>query len=123
MASFNLTATGFDDVLRLFDDISTRFDGDTVYLVGPTVEYAVYVELGTSKMEARPFVRPAAERVQSDFGLVSQFIDGSTLDVGEAGLIEATALAVEAEIVRIITEKGLIDTNTMRASVTTKQVP
>jgi hypothetical protein len=122
MASFNLTTTGFDGVLRLFKDISTRFDGDTVYLVGPTVEYAVHVELGTSKMEARPFVRPAAERVQSDFGLVSQFIDGGVLEVGEAGLVEATALAVEAEIVRIITQKNLIDTGAMRASVTTVEV-
>lgn len=122
MASFDLTTTGFDDVLRLFTDISTRFDGDTVYLVGPTVKYAVYLELGTSKMEARPFVRPAAERVQSDFGLVSQFIDGDVLEVGEAGVVEATALAVEAEITRIITQKGLIDTGAMRASVTTVEV-
>jgi len=122
MASLALTVTGFDDVLGLFKDISTRFDGDTVYLVGPTVKYAVHVELGTSKMEARPFVRPAAERVQSDFGLVSQFVDGGVLEVGEAGLVEATALAVEAEIVRIITEKGLIDTGAMRASVTTVEM-
>jgi len=122
MASFALTATGFDDVLGLFRNISTRFDGNTVYLVGPTVEYAVYLELGTSKMEARPFVRPAAERVQSDFGLVSQFVDGGVLEVGEAGLVEATALAVEAEIVRIITQKNLIDTGAMRASVTTVEV-
>jgi DNA primase large subunit len=122
MASFDLTTTGFDDVLKLFKDVSARFDGDTVYLVGPSVEYAVHVELGTSKMEARPFVRPAAERVQSDFGLVSQFVDGGVLEVGEAGLVEATALAVEAEIVRIITQKNLIDTGAMRASVTTVEV-
>ena len=122
MASFDLTATGFDDVLRLFKDISTRFDGDTVYLVGPTVEYAVHVELGTSKMEARPFVRPAAERVQSDFSLVSQFVDGGVLEAGEAGLVEATALAVQAEITRIITQKDLIDTGAMRVSVTTREV-
>mgnify|MGYP002801138488 FL=1 len=32
---------------------------DAVY-VGTNVEYAPYVELGTSKMQAQPFLRPAA---------------------------------------------------------------
>ena len=122
MADLGLTVSGVNEVLDVFQSLETRFNGDTVYLVGPTVEYAVHVELGTSKMEARPFVRPAAERVQSDFGLVSQFIDGDVLEVGEAGLVEATALAVEAEITRIITQKNLIDTGAMRASVTTVEM-
>lgn len=34
------------------------------YLVGPTVKYAPYVALGTSKMEARPFHTRAATRLQ-----------------------------------------------------------
>lgn len=34
-------------------------DGDAVY-IGTNVEYAPYVELGTSRQKAQPFLRPAA---------------------------------------------------------------
>ena len=35
------------------------FDGGAVY-IGTNVEYAPYVELGTSRQKAQPFLRPAA---------------------------------------------------------------
>lgn len=35
-------------------------DGDGYVLVGSSMHYAVYVELGTSRMSARPYLRPAA---------------------------------------------------------------
>lgn len=34
------------------------------YLIGPTVKYAPYVALGTSRMAARPFHKTAAKRLQ-----------------------------------------------------------
>lgn len=34
-------------------------DGNAVY-IGTNVEYALYVELGTSRQKAQPFLRPAA---------------------------------------------------------------
>ncbi len=37
----------------------------TTAYVGPGVEYAVYVELGTSKRGAQPFLLPAARAVES----------------------------------------------------------
>lgn len=39
------------------------------YLIGPTVKYAPYVALGTSRMPARPFHIRAAKRLQ---GAISQ---------------------------------------------------
>ncbi|QWS69677.1 minor capsid protein [Microbacterium phage WilliamStrong] len=36
------------------------------YLIGPTVKYAPYVALGTSRMPARPFHIRAAKRLQND---------------------------------------------------------
>lgn len=38
----------------------------TLYL-GTNVKYAPYVELGTSKMPARPFIRPAVENHLSEY--------------------------------------------------------
>lgn len=34
--------------------------GEKAVYIGTNVEYAPYVELGTSKMQAQPFLRPAA---------------------------------------------------------------
>lgn len=38
----------------------------TLYL-GTNVEYAPYVEMGTQKMPARPFIRPAVENYLSEY--------------------------------------------------------
>lgn len=47
----------------------TEYDGGTGYVVyggGPEdVDYAVYQELGTSIMDAQPYLRPAAYRVRA----------------------------------------------------------
>lgn len=40
--------------------------GKDTYLIGPTVNYAPYVALGTSRMAARPFHITAARRLQKD---------------------------------------------------------
>lgn len=45
---------------RLRNSITHAHDGNTVY-VGTNVEYAPYVELGTYKMDARPFIAPSIE--------------------------------------------------------------
>ena len=37
-----------------------RLHGDSVY-IGTNVEYAVYVEKGTRKMQAYPYLKPAAQ--------------------------------------------------------------
>lgn len=48
------------DTGRLRNSISHEADEEAVY-IGTNVEYAPYVELGTSRMAARPYLRPAAE--------------------------------------------------------------
>jgi HK97 gp10 family phage protein len=46
-------------------------DGKVIAIVGSGVEYAAYVELGTSRMAAQPYLGPAAE------GVVSKVNDGT----------------------------------------------
>lgn len=48
------------DTGRLRNSITHAVEGDAVY-IGTNVEYAPYVELGTSRMGARPFLGPAVE--------------------------------------------------------------
>ena len=41
--------------------------GKTIANVGPCVDYALYVELGTSRKAARPFLVPAVEKIFHKF--------------------------------------------------------
>lgn len=48
------------DTGRLRSSISHAKDDDAAY-IGTNVEYAPYIELGTSRMKPKPYLRPAAE--------------------------------------------------------------
>lgn len=55
------------DTGRLRNSIThAQYDEDTE-VIGSNVEYAPYVELGTSRKGARPFLRPAAEGHTSEY--------------------------------------------------------
>ncbi|MBB3041220.1 HK97-gp10 family putative phage morphogenesis protein [Nocardioides soli] len=49
------------DTGNLMGSISTDVDGTTAE-IGPTSDYGIYVELGTSRMAGQPFMAPAFER-------------------------------------------------------------
>lgn len=65
LEAIGLTAEGYAkkmcpvDTGRLRASISHARDDNAAY-IGTNVEYAAYVELGTSKMKPRPYLRPAA---------------------------------------------------------------
>lgn len=51
---------------RLRGSITSEYDGNSAQ-VGTNVEYAPYVEYGTYKMSARPFLRPAVENYKDKY--------------------------------------------------------
>lgn len=53
-----------------------QFDEDTV-AVGSNVSYAPYVELGTTRQRARPFIRPAAEGHTAEYLSILKQVMGS----------------------------------------------
>lgn len=57
-AKMEITAVGAVDTGRLRNSLSHATDEDSAY-IGTNVEYATYVEMGTSKMKARPYLEPA----------------------------------------------------------------
>ena len=120
MADFELELEGFRRVLDALDDISDDLRGAGTVTVGTGVEYAVFLEFGTRDMDPKPFFRPAlAElRVQGVNGFIQSNTRLSAEQIDDLdGLITIVGLALERRIKEIITEKGLIDTGTLRASV------
>lgn len=61
-----ITDLGAVDTGRLRGSITHAVDDDSA-IVGTDVEYGVYVEMGTYKMQARPFLRNAIENYVDDY--------------------------------------------------------
>lgn len=119
---FTMKLIGFSAVLDYLE--SMKMSGGTVYVVGPTVEYAVHQEFGTSSQSARPFMRPALGRVQSDpAGEVRRVASsqGITLD-GEEPIVRSAALAVEDHAKRIANAKNIRDTGALINSIEARRV-
>jgi len=120
MADFSLTLDGLDEALRALEDLEDDVSTLATFTVGTGVSYSVFLEFGSSKMDAKPFFRPAISEVRTQG--VDGFIARNTRTSVEAlpdadAVLRVLALALERRIKEIITEKSLIDTGTLRASV------
>ena len=124
MSGWGVSLTGFNAATGLFDQITTDFDGDATYIAGPTVDYAIKHEYGISKMEARPFVRPAAEYVrvnlESEVRRISSS-QGIPLS-NEENVIRCAALAVQDRMKRIADRKDIRDSGDLIASIRIEKV-
>jgi hypothetical protein len=120
MSDFSLGLDGLEARIEELEDLADDVQTVTTYTVGSGVEYAVYLEFGTSKMDAKPFFRPAINEVRAQG--VEGFVAHNTKTSVDAlpdidAVIKVLALALERRVKEIVTEKGLIDTGTLRASV------
>ncbi len=60
--------SGYIRTGRLRNSISYGVDtSEPAVYIGSNVEYAPYVELGTSKMRARPYLKPAVENYAGEY--------------------------------------------------------
>lgn len=65
------------DTGRLQNSISHATDDNSVY-IGTNVEYAPYVELGTRRMNPRPYLKPAATNYTHEYkAIVLDSLKGS----------------------------------------------
>lgn len=55
------------DTGTLKNSITTEFPTKTSAIIAPHTEYAVFVEYGTRRRTAKPYMRPAAEKVAPAF--------------------------------------------------------
>jgi hypothetical protein len=119
MADFSFDLGGVEDLKVELQEEATRWSGGGTAYAGTAVEYAIYVEFGTSKMDPRPYFRPALSEAR---GNIPGFIadnTGKTVETIDSAdeLVRTVALALERRVKEIITRKGLIDTGTLRASI------
>jgi len=120
MSEFGLEVEGFAAAIEELEDLIDDLDSDREFLVGTGVEYSVFLEFGTSKMDPKPFFQPALNEVRLEG--VEGFIAHNTRTSVEAqdsldDVLRVLALAIERRVKEIITRKGLIDTGTLRASL------
>ncbi len=120
MIELSLNFDGAEAVLSRLEELEDDLEKLPTFTVGTGVFYSVFLEFGTSKMDAKPFFRPAVNevRLQGIDGFIAHNTRTSveTLPSVEA-VIRVLAFALERRVKEIITDKGLIDTGTMRASV------
>ncbi len=55
------------DTGKLKNSITVEFPNQTKAIIAPHTEYAAYVEFGTHRQRAKPYMRPAAEKVVPAF--------------------------------------------------------
>ena len=60
------------DTGRLRNSITHTADSSPAVYIGTNVEYGPYVELGTSKRKAHPFLKPAAEEHKGEYEALFQ---------------------------------------------------
>lgn len=118
--SFFLKLAGVDATLDLFESVRTSWndEAEEVYIVAPTVNYAVYQERGTVDIDARPFMKPAAERVDANPEAMLKRYGAAAPN---AGPVETLAIAVQNESKRIASRKDVRETGALIASITYEQ--
>lgn len=65
------------DTGRLRNSITHQQYDESTEVIGTNVEYAPYVELGTTRMGARPYLRPAAEGHTAEYLAIMKQVYGS----------------------------------------------
>ena len=120
MGDFDLALNGVRAAIDRLEEVEDDIETVGSFIVGTGVEYSVYLEFGTSKMDAKPFFRPALNEVRAQG--VDGFIRHNTRTSVSAqddasDVLRILALALERRVKEIITRKGLIDTGTLRASI------
>lgn len=89
-----------------------KLDGPVTYVIGTPVEYSVFVELGTSRMHAQPYLRPAVEHVARNIQTIFNQAGSLSAAIGKL------ALDIEAEAKR----RCPVDTGNLRASIQAERV-
>lgn len=97
---------------------AARAEGDAEWWVGTTVEYAIFPELGTRYMTARPYFVPALNELMTELGLegmTQEYFHALIAD--DPQLIPTIAFELERRVKAWIKKQHLIDTGNLHGSI------
>lgn len=81
-------------------------------VVADGVEYGIFQEIGTSRMDAHPFMTPAVEAVRPQFGPAFKQAEAISTDLAQ-GVVDKTAFDIE----RLAKGFAAVDTGAMKNSI------
>ena len=118
MAGWGANLLGMNAVMRQLQNLTVEFDGNAVFVVGPSVKYGVFQEMGTSRMEPNPFLAPAVadfrkNRKKAVSGPTNSPVNNAALYIEKRAKHYATTNVDPGPNVR---------TGNLRASITTRRV-
>jgi hypothetical protein len=95
--SWGAQLVGFGQTTRVLEELRDQLAGDVVYLTGTNVEYGVWLEVGTSKMQAYPWLRPAVEEFKrSPRRFIRKHTETSLHELeSTSAVVKTVALALE----------------------------
>lgn len=112
MSGWGIGLLGYATTVAALRSLKIVLGTDAVYVVGTNVEYSVYVEFGTSRMPAQPYLRPAAQEVGRELDALAR----------EHGTGDALVRAVALEIERRAKIHVPVDTGNLQGSIQTERV-
>lgn len=110
--SWGASLLGHATVLKALENLSIQVGDDAVYVVGTNVEYAVYVEFGTSSQSAQKYLRPAARNASRNIGSIAKGHSSTE------AVVKAVALEIEKEARELVP----VDTGNLKNSIATQRV-
>lgn len=108
MANLGMKAVGVSAAIDAIKTVKSGWNGDAAYVVAVGAEYGAYVEFGTSKMEAQPYLFPAARTV-----INSEYERHEAAARSVDDLVRRLALAIEREA----KQNAPVDTGNLRSSI------
>lgn len=110
--SLGVQVAGFHAASEAIEKVMVGYSPTTEALVGVGAEYGAYVELGTSRMRAQPYLFPAVETVmRTEFARISFEARGAA-NPGDF-IITELARAIEEEAKR----NAPVDTGFLKGSI------
>lgn len=107
-----MSVTGVGRAIDMFESVRIGFGQDVVYVTGTNVEYAPFVELGTSRQEAQPYLFRAARQVNRSFDRFAAEHQSMV------GLVKRLALEIEALAKQFVP----VQTGNLRGSISADRV-